>query len=345
MKPESIKHLQNADLSELGDVDCSGMLNGEVLTWNSGTSKWENATSAAGTTLAALTDTTISGPANTEVLQYNGSAWVNAAAPGGGDVSDGDTLSTGLTFPNTGLHILDSDASHDLIVKPGSNLTADRELTVTTGDAARTLDISAADVTITTAGAALLDDANAAAQRTTLGVDAAGTDNAPTASDTVSGKVELATSAETNTGTDATRAVTPDGLDDWTGSAQLVTSGITYCETIALSDNTTALTTGVKATTYSPTYAITITDVEAWVLTAPTGAELIVDIHDDGTTIMATDKLDIEVSEFHTKDAATQPAVSAGSIAANSKLEFEIDQVGSTIAGAGLMVRYYYTID
>lgn len=45
----------------------------------------------------------------------------------------------------------------------------------------------------------------------------------PNASLTAQGVVELATGAETNTGTDATRAVTPDGLDDWTGSAQVAT--------------------------------------------------------------------------------------------------------------------------
>lgn len=45
------------------------------------------------------------------------------------------------------------------------------------------------------------------------------------ATDSLPGVVELATIAETNTGTDATRAVTPDGLDGWTGSAQVVTLG------------------------------------------------------------------------------------------------------------------------
>lgn len=45
------------------------------------------------------------------------------------------------------------------------------------------------------------------------------------ASTTEAGIVELATGAETNTGTDATRAVTPDGLNDWTGSAQVTTLG------------------------------------------------------------------------------------------------------------------------
>lgn len=41
----------------------------------------------------------------------------------------------------------------------------------------------------------------------------------PTASDTVAGIVELATTAETTTGTDATRAVTPDSLHDMTSLA------------------------------------------------------------------------------------------------------------------------------
>jgi hypothetical protein len=43
------------------------------------------------------------------------------------------------TFPNDGLHILDTNATHDLIITPGSDLSADRIFTITTGDAARTL--------------------------------------------------------------------------------------------------------------------------------------------------------------------------------------------------------------
>lgn len=53
-------------------------------------------------------------------------------------------------------------------------------------------------------GATLVDDADAATARTTLGVVAA--------TDTAAGLVELATTAETTTGTDTTRAVTPAGL-------------------------------------------------------------------------------------------------------------------------------------
>lgn len=78
-------------------------------------------------------------------VYVDGGGWINLSSAG--DVSDGDTLSTGLTFPNTGLHILDTNGSHDLIIAPGSNITADRTLTVTTGDADRALTISG-DVTL-----------------------------------------------------------------------------------------------------------------------------------------------------------------------------------------------------
>lgn len=53
----------------------------------------------------------------------------------------------------------------------------------------------------------------------------AGTLDVDAASLTIVGAIEIATGTETNTGTDATRAVSPDGLDDWTGSAQLTTLG------------------------------------------------------------------------------------------------------------------------
>ena len=147
------------------------------------------------------------------------------------------------------------------------------------------------DTTISTFGASLVDDANASAARTTLGVDAAGTDNstdvtlsgtpdyitisgqtitrnqidltadvtgtlptsntaakvtsivagdgidvsgatgdvtvtAENASATNPGVVELATTAETTTGTDTARAVTPDGLKDgYQGSTNVTTLG------------------------------------------------------------------------------------------------------------------------
>lgn len=202
-----------------------------------------------------------------------------ATPTGGGDVSDGGTLTTGLTFPIAGLHILDTNATHDLIISPGSNLTADRTLTITTGDANRTLTLSGdatisgtntgdqtitltgdvtgsgtgsfaatiandavtyakiqnvtatdrllgrstvgagdvEEITCTAAGRAILDDADASAQRTTLGLGTISTQSAASVSITggsISGITDIAiadggtgassaSAARTNLGVDA----------------------------------------------------------------------------------------------------------------------------------------------
>lgn len=56
----------------------------------------------------------------------------------------GDTMIGSLVVPNaSGLKIEDTDASHTLGLVGGSNLTADRTLTLTTGDASRTLTLTA----------------------------------------------------------------------------------------------------------------------------------------------------------------------------------------------------------
>ena len=80
-------------------------------------------------------------------------------------------IPTVLTIPNEGLHILDTNASHDLIIKAGSDLTLDRILTITTGDAARTITLNA-NLTLSAYGASLMDDADASAAQTTLGISA-----------------------------------------------------------------------------------------------------------------------------------------------------------------------------
>lgn len=56
----------------------------------------------------------------------------------GGDRFTGGTR----RFANTGLQVYDTNASHLLTIAPGSDLTANRQLTLTTGDAARTITLS-----------------------------------------------------------------------------------------------------------------------------------------------------------------------------------------------------------
>lgn len=56
--------------------------------------------------------------------------------------SGANTDITSVYLDNTGLKVKDTDASHGLTLKPGSNLTADRTLTIQTGDTDRTLSIN-----------------------------------------------------------------------------------------------------------------------------------------------------------------------------------------------------------
>lgn len=62
----------------------------------------------------------------------------------------GGTFTGPITLPNTGLKILDTNASHTLGIVPGSDLTANRTLTVTTGDSSRAVTLSG-DFTVTAA--------------------------------------------------------------------------------------------------------------------------------------------------------------------------------------------------
>ncbi|MCB4860799.1 hypothetical protein K7W03_14485 [Sphingobium sp. PNB] len=106
---------------------------------------------------------------------------------------------------------------------------------------------------------------------------------------------------------------------------------------IACSDETTALTTGTAKVTLRMPYAFTLTAVRASVTTAPTGSTLVVDINEGGTSILST-KLSIDASEKTSTTAATAAVISDASLADDAEITIDIDQIGSTVAGAGLKV-------
>lgn len=110
---------------------------------------------------------------------------------------------------------------------------------------------------------------------------------------------------------------------------------------IALSDNTTALTTGAAKETWRAPYAITVTDVRASVTTAPTGADIIVDINDGGVSIMTTNKLTIDAGSETSVGSASPHTLTDTALADDAEITFDIDQIGSTVAGAGLKVKIY----
>ena len=106
---------------------------------------------------------------------------------------------------------------------------------------------------------------------------------------------------------------------------------------VPVSDETTALTTGVGKVTFRMPYAMTLTAVRSSAGVAPTGAALILDINANGSTILST-KLSIDAGEKTSTTAATPPVISDTTLDDDAEITIDIDQVGSTIAGAGAKV-------
>ena len=89
--------------------------------------------------------------------------------------------------------------------------------------------------------------------------------------------------------------------------------------------------------------ARTITTNIAYVNTAPTGATAIFDVNKDGTTLYTTqgNRPTISISGF----ASTETAPDVTAWAADTYLQADIDQVGSTITGADATLVAIYTKD
>lgn len=195
-----------------------------------------------------------------------------------------------------------------------------------------TWDIKLCQVSITTLGAITLTD-----ERTY-----AVTPLVPAASDTAQGKVELATGAETSTGTDATRAITPDGL------AESLFGIKSFA--IEVFSATTALATG-DGKKYIPIPAalagFNILRVHATLFAKSTSGTPTVQIA-RGRKASATSAhsfvdvfstlITVDANEFDSRDAATQPVVNASNddLAAGDLLRVDVDVAGTAATGLWL---------
>lgn len=111
---------------------------------------------------------------------------------------------------------------------------------------------------------------------------------------------------------------------------------------IALSDETTAITTGTNKATFSLPYAFTVTGVYATLNTVSSSGIPTVDINEGGTTILST-KLTIDASEKTSATAATAAVISDSTIAANAEIGFDIDVAGTGAKGLKVFLQGYRT--
>ena len=113
-------------------------------------------------------------------------------------------------------------------------------------------------------------------------------------------------------------------------------TAVTQSFITACSDETSDLTTGIKSTWRVP-FGFTVQSVRASVTTAPTGANITVDILQNGVSILTTN-ITIDATEKTSISAAVQPVVGTTALTNDAEITINLTVIGSTIAGAGLKV-------
>lgn len=161
------------------------------------------------------------------------------------------------------------------------------------------------------------------------------------ASDTAKGIVELATIAETTTGSDAARAVTPDGLagSDFgkKGTSVQVVAGATD---VATGDGKAyfVIPDGVGG--------MNLVGAHAYVITAGVTNTTDIQIHNvTQAADMLTTKITIDSAELSSRTAATAPVIDANNddVADGDVIRIDVDAI-STTAPKGLIIELVFQL-
>lgn len=172
---------------------------------------------------------------------------------------------------------------------------------------------------------------------------AAGTALLDAADSSAAGIVELATAAETTTGTDATRAVTPDGL-----------AGGNYGKAVAsilvFDDAITCATGDGAGDVFWRVPAVlngwNLVDVAACVQTAGTTGTMTIQVHNATQTAdMLSTRITIDTGEVDTLTAAAAAVIDASNddVATGDRIRIDVDGVHTTPA-KGLLVELTFQL-
>ena len=102
---------------------------------------------------------------------------------------------------------------------------------------------------------------------------------------------------------------------------------------VAVSDETTAITTGTAKVTFRMPFAMTVTAVRASLAVASSSGLPTFDINEGGSTILST-KLTIDASEKTSTTAATAAVISDSALADDAEITIDIDTAGTGAKGA-----------
>lgn len=154
------------------------------------------------------------------------------------------------------------------------------------------------------------------------------------ASTSAAGVVELATNAEALTGTSTTLVTTAEDV-------AYVLARQPEFFTVAVGDETTALTTGTAKVSFRAPFAFTLVNLRASLVTASSSGIPTIDVNENGTTLMSTNKLTIDATELTSVTATTAVGITDSAVADDALITIDIDVAGT--GAAGLKVTFFVT--
>ena len=151
------------------------------------------------------------------------------------------------------------------------------------------------------------------------------------AAGSIDGLTDVDTSSSGHVPADEEVLTWDSGMSHWMPKALPVEIGF------ALSDETTTLYAQTDALTFRMPHAMTLTEVRANLKTAPAGSSFILDINQNGSSILST-KLSIDDGEKTSTTAATPAVISTSALTDDAEITIDCDQAGSSFGGVGLKV-------
>ncbi len=106
---------------------------------------------------------------------------------------------------------------------------------------------------------------------------------------------------------------------------------------VAVSDETTAITTGTAKVTFRMPFAMTVTAVRASLGTASTSGDPVFDINEGGSSILGT-KLSIDANEKTSTTAASAATITDSALADDAEITIDIDTAGTGAKGAKVYI-------
>lgn len=301
------------------------------------------------TNLDGLADVVITAAASGDILRHNGTAWVDTPGTTHFDAAGTAAAAVSVHESTSGVHgisafgatlVDDADAATARATL-GLGGVATLNVGTTTGTVAAGDDSRITGALQTSSAAELIRDTIGTALAGSGRITVTPNDGADTITVTTDAtKVSVATyssgwparpSADLVIWVSSDRsATTPAGA---TGDDIVILPSPLVPLMFALSDESTAITTGTAKLTARAPYAFTLSAVRASVNTVSSSGVVTVDINKNGTTVMSTNKLSIDASEKTSVTAATAAGISSSSFADDDEITFDIDAAGTGAKG------------